>query len=216
MTISIIVPIYGVEAYIEQCARSLFSQSWKDIEFVFVNDGTPDNSMEVLAEVLKAYPSRKEQVKIINKPNGGLPQARKSGVEVATGDYIMHVDSDDWIAPLAVEKLARKAIDTDADVIHYYVKKVKGDGRYHISKDKDYGDPLLYQAQMLRFHSHGYMCNKLMKRSLYSAELFWPRYNMHEDMVLSGQLLSRAKTLVLIPEPLYMYRRDNPDSASRV
>lgn len=216
MTISIIVPIYGVEAYIEQCARSLFSQSWKDIEFVFVNDGTPDNSMEVLAEVLKAYPSRKEQVKIINKPNGGLPQARKSGVEVATGDYIMHVDSDDWIAPLAVEKLARKAIDTDADVIHYYVKKVKGDGRYHISKDKDYGDPLLYQAQMLRFHSHGYMCNKLIKRSLYSAELFWPRYNMHEDMVLSGQLLSRAKTLVLIPEPLYMYRRDNPDSASRV
>ena len=89
MTISIIVPIYGVEAYIEQCG-------WKDIEFVFVNDGTPDNSMEVLAEVLNDYPSRKGQVKIINKPNGGLPQARKSGVEVATGDYIMHVDSDDW------------------------------------------------------------------------------------------------------------------------
>ena len=216
MTISIIVPIYGVEAYIDQCARSLLSQSWKDIEFVFVNDGTPDKSMEVLAAVLSDYPSRKEQVIIVNKQNGGLPQARKSGIEKATGDYIMHVDSDDWIAPGAVEKLARTAIDTDADVIHYYVKKVKTNGSYHISKDKDYRDPLLYQDQMLRFHSHGFMCNKLMKRSLYSREIFYPKYNMHEDMVLSGQLLAGAKSLVLIKEPLYMYRRDNPDSATRV
>jgi len=216
MTISIIVPIYGVEAYIEQCARSLLSQSWKDIEYVFVNDGTPDRSMEVLAAVLNDYPSRKEQVIIVNKQNAGLPQARKSGIEKATGDYIMHVDSDDWIAPCAVEKLARTAIDTDADVIHYYVKKVKANGSYHISKDKDYRDPLLYQDRMLRFHSHGFMCNKLMKRSLYSQEIFYPRYNMHEDMVLSGQLLAGAKSLVLIKEPLYMYRRDNPDSASRV
>ena len=198
MTISVVVPIYGVEAYIGQCARSLLSQSWKDTEFVFVNDGTPDRSMEVLQSVLEEFPGR--DVKIVNKENGGLPQARKSGVEASSGDYIMHVDSDDWIEPGAIEKLARKAIETDADVIHYYVRKVKD----------------LYQAQMLRFHSHGFMCNKLMKRSLYASELFWPRYNMHEDMVLSGQLLARAKTLVLIQEPLYLYRRDNPDSASRV
>lgn len=214
MTISVVVPIYGVEAYIGQCARSLLSQSWKDTEFVFVNDGTPDRSMEVLQSVLEEFPGR--DVKIVNKENGGLPQARKSGVEASSGDYIMHVDSDDWIVPGAIEKLARKAIETDADVIHYYVQKVKADGSSHISRDKDYGDPHLYQAQMLRFHSHGFMCNKLMKRSLYAYELFWPRYNMHEDMVLSGQLLARAKTLVLIQEPLYLYRRDNPDSASRV
>ena len=214
MTISIVVPVYGVEAYIGQCARSLLSQSWKEIEFVFVNDGTPDGSMEVLQSVLKEFPGR--DVKILEKPNGGLPQARKSGVELAGGDYIMHVDSDDWLAPEAVSTLARKALETDADVIHYYVKKVKADSRFHISRDKDYRDPLLYQAQMLRFHSHGFMCNKMMKRSLYSYELFWPRYNMHEDMVLSGQLLARAKTLVLIPEALYMYRRDNLSSATRV
>ena len=214
MTISVVVPIYGVEAYIGQCARSLLSQSWKDTEFVFVNDGTPDRSMEVLQSVLEEFPGR--DVKIVNKENGGLPQARKSGVEASSGDYIMHVDSDDWIEPGAIEKLARKAIETDADVIHYYVRKVKADGSSHISRDKDYGDPHLYQAQMLRFLSHGFMCNKLMKRRLYASELFWPRHNMHEDMVLSGQLLARAKTLVLIPEPLYLYRRDNPDSASRV
>ena len=216
MTISVVVPIYGVEAYIGQCARSLLSQSWKDMEFIFVNDGTPDRSMDILASVLEEFPGRKGQVVIVNKENAGLPQARKSGIEKATGDYIMHVDSDDWIAPGAVEKLALKATETHADVIHYYVKKVKADGSFHISRDKDYGNPLVYQEQMLRFHSHGFMCNKLMKRSLYLHEIFYPRYNMHEDMVLSGQLLARAKSLVLIDEPLYMYRRDNPDSASRV
>ena len=214
MTISIIVPIYCVEAYIGQCARSILSQSWKDIEYVFVNDGTPDRSMEILQSVLKDFPCR--NVKIVDKPNGGLPQARKSGVEVAAGDYIMHVDSDDWLAPEAVSKLAQKAIETDADVIHFYVKKVKADGRSHISRDMDYGDPLLYQAQILRFHSHGFMCNKMMKRSLYLKEIFWPGYNMHEDMVLSGQLLAGAKTLALIPEPLYYYRRDNPGATTRV
>ena len=141
MTISVVVPIYGVEAYIGQCAHSLLSQSWKDTEFVFVNDGTPDRSMEVLQSVLEEFPGR--DVKIVNKENGGLPQARKSGVEASSGDYIMHVDSDDWIEPGAIEKLARKAIETDADVIHYYVRKVKADGSSHISRDKDYGDAAL-------------------------------------------------------------------------
>ena len=82
MTISVVVPIYGVEAYIGQCARSLLSQSWKDTEFVFVNDGTPDRSMEVLQSVLEEFPGR--DVKIVNKENGGLPQARKSGVEASS------------------------------------------------------------------------------------------------------------------------------------
>ena len=202
MKISVVVPIYGVEAYIADCARSLLSQSWKDVEFIFVNDGTPDRSMEVLADVLKEFPER--EVVIVNQENRGLPQARKAGIAKATGDYIMHVDSDDTLAPGAIEKLALKAMETDADVIHYYVKKVRENGSFHISKDKDYGDPHVYAREIVRFHSHGFMCNKLMKRSL------------HEDMVLSCQLLAGAKSLVLIKEPLYLYRRDNPDSATRV
>lgn len=214
MKISVVVPIYGVEAYIADCARSLLSQSWACAEFIFVNDGTPDHSMDVLAEVIAEYPGR--EVVIVNQENRGLPQARKAGILKATGDYIMHVDSDDWLAPGALEKLAQKALETDADVIHYFVKKVRANGSSHISKDKDYGDPQVYAREIVRFHSHGFMCNKLMKRSLYEKEIFYPRYNMHEDMVLSCQLLAGARSLVLIPEPLYLYRRDNPDSASRV
>lgn len=214
MKISVVVPIYGVEAYIADCARSLLSQSWPDAEFIFVNDGTPDRSMEVLADVLKDFPAR--EVIIVNQENRGLPQARKAGIAKATGDYIMHVDSDDTLAPGAIEKLALKALETDADVIHYYVKKVRANGSFHISKDKDYGNPQVYAREIVRFHSHGFMCNKLMKRSLYEKEIFYPKYNMHEDMVLSCQLLAGAKSLVLIKDPLYLYRRDNPDSATRV
>lgn len=214
MKISVVVPIYGVEAYIADCARSLLSQSWPDAEFIFVNDGTPDRSMEVLADVLKDFPAR--EVIIVNQENRGLPQARKAGIAKATGDYIMHVDSDDTLAPGAIEKLALKALETDADIIHYYVKKVRANGSFHISKDKDYGNPQVYAREIVRFHSHGFMCNKLMKRSLYEKEIFYPKYNMHEDMVLSCQLLAGAKSLVLIKDPLYLYRRDNPDSATRV
>lgn len=214
MKISVVVPIYGVEAYIADCARSLLTQSWQDTEFVFVNDGTPDRSMEVLAGVIAEYPGR--EVVIVNQENKGLPQARKAGILKASGDYIMHVDSDDWLSPEAIEKLALKASETGADVIHYYVKKVRIDGREHTSKDKDYGNPSVYARQIVRFHSHGYMCNKLMKRELYENEIFFPRFNMHEDIILTCQLLFHANTLVLIKEALYNYRRDNPDSASRV
>ncbi len=91
--VSVIVPVYGVEAYIEQCARSILGQTYPALECIFVNDGTPDRSMDILAEVVKDFPAR--NVVIVNKENGGLPHARWSGLEAATGEYVMHVDSDD-------------------------------------------------------------------------------------------------------------------------
>lgn len=108
--VSIIVPIYGVEKYIERCARSLFEQSFKDIEYIFVNDCTTDASMSILASVIRDYPGY--NIHIINKKtNEGLPQARKTGVIASTGEYIMHVDSDDWLEPKAIEKLYLMAIE---------------------------------------------------------------------------------------------------------
>ena len=93
--ISIIVPIYNVEQYIERCARSLFEQTYDDIEYVFVDDCSPDNSLNILYEVLNDYPHRISNVKIIRHiENKGLTAARNSGLEVATGDYIAHCDSD--------------------------------------------------------------------------------------------------------------------------
>ncbi|MBQ5836463.1 MAG: glycosyltransferase family 2 protein, partial [Alistipes sp.] len=94
--ISLIVPIYGVERYIAQCAKSVLGQTYEDIQFIFVNDGTKDRSMEILGELIEAeFSHLKERILIINKENGGLPSARKAGLEAAEGEYILFADSDD-------------------------------------------------------------------------------------------------------------------------
>lgn len=120
--ISVIIPVYGVERYIEQCACSLFEQTMQDgIEFIFVDDCSPDKSIEILENVLREYPHREQQVKIIrHTENQGLGGARKTGMEYATGEYIIHCDSDDWVEPECmkrfIEKL-RKKTQTLSDAI---------------------------------------------------------------------------------------------------
>lgn len=216
-SVSIIVPIYGTEPYIAECARSVLGQSWPYTEFIFVDDGSPDRAVEVLQGVIdKEFPEKKPQIKLIRKPNGGLPQARKSGLDVATGDYIMHVDSDDWVDTDAAEKLAIKAEQTGADVVYFYLQKHKSGGRSHITRDPLFASPRDYAADILHFgRAHGYLCNKFIKRELYRADLFYPTVTMHEDMVLSSQLLYYASSAVLLPEPLYHYRRTNPNAQTR-
>lgn len=107
--VSILVPIYGVEKYIEKCAHSLFRQTYSNIEYVFMNDCTPDYSMQVLQGVLAAYPERKDAVKIVEHScNKGLSSARNIAFEASTGDYVMHVDSDDFLDVNAVEAVCAK------------------------------------------------------------------------------------------------------------
>ena len=104
--ISILVPIYSVEQYIERCAKSLFEQTYTDIEYIFVNDCSPDRSIDILKETILKYPKRKNYVKIINHDvNRGLSAARNTAVENAIGDFILHVDSDDYLEMDAIEKL---------------------------------------------------------------------------------------------------------------
>ena len=111
--VSVIVPIYNVEQYIEKCVRSLMEQTLVNIEFIFVNDCTPDDSMTVLRRVLKDYPARESQVTILeHKENRGVAAVRKKGMEVAIGEYIIHCDSDDWVEKNMYEKLLEKAIET--------------------------------------------------------------------------------------------------------
>lgn len=95
--ISVIVPIYKVEKYIGRCARSLFEQSLEDMEFIFVDDCSPDNSISIVKTMAEDYPKRKNQIKFLHhKVNRGLTTTRNTGLSVATGDYIAYCDSDDW------------------------------------------------------------------------------------------------------------------------
>ena len=117
--VSVLVPVYGVEKYIERCARSLFEQTMKDgIEFIFTDDCTRDRSIEILEKVVEEYPERKSQVKIIHhEKNQGLVSARVTGLKEAVGEYVIHCDSDDWVEREMYEIMYRQAKDTDSDIV---------------------------------------------------------------------------------------------------
>lgn len=214
MRISVIVPVYGVEAYIGRCAESLMAQTWPDTEFIFVDDGSPDRSVDVLQAVLDQYPDR--NVHIVRKPNGGLPQARLSGLLVATGDYIVHLDSDDWLEPDALQSLAQKALESGADLIYYDFWKEYG-SRQKLDAERTYtaATKQVYMRRLYRDGAYGYLWNKMARRSLYEG-LFFPRYNMHEDIVVATQLLYKAGSVAQLSKPLVHYRRDNPSASTRV
>lgn len=116
--VSILVPVYNVGAFLEKNLVSLFEQTFDKMEFIFVNDASTDNSMQILNEVLEYYPNRKEQVHIMqHSENKGLAAARTTALQNAHGDYLLHVDSDDWLELDMVEKMYQSAIYNNADIV---------------------------------------------------------------------------------------------------
>ena len=124
--VSILVPIYKVEKYIERCAISLFEQTYDNIEYIFVDDCSPDNSVSILKEVMERYPQRKNRVRILqHEKNRGLSAARNTAINAASGLFISHVDSDDYLDPDAIKLLVEKQLETGADIVtgnHYIVQ----------------------------------------------------------------------------------------------
>ena len=143
--VSILVPVYNVEQYIERCARSLFEQTYDNLEYIFVDDCTPDKSIQILERVLAEYPQRREQTKIIHHDrNRGLAAARNTAVENCSGVFLTHVDSDDWIEFNAVELLVNKQQENDADIVSSNTFCQYSDGTYRIGDTYSslQGDPL--------------------------------------------------------------------------
>ena len=116
--VSVCIPVYGVEKYIEQCVRSLFGQTLKEIEYIFVDDCTLDRSIDILSKVLEEFPERKEQVKIIrHEKNSGLVAARNTALKYVIGEYVTHCDSDDWLKNDLLEKAYNEITEANADVV---------------------------------------------------------------------------------------------------
>lgn len=204
--ISVIVPVYGVEKYIERCARSLFEQTLDDIEYIFVDDCTPDKSIEILEKVLDDYPDRKRQVKIVRlEKNGGLPQARKAGIQQATGDYLIHCDSDDWVDVTMYEKLYRKAVETGADMVwcDFYISDGSNNICSTLNKFSDNKELLM--KHLISGQTHSSLVIKLVRTTIYANEICYPQKNMREDLALMVQLLYFAKKIEKVEEPLYYY-----------
>lgn len=208
--ISVIIPVYGVEKYIERFARSLFEQTLTEkVEFIFVNDCTPDNSIIILQNTIEKYPKIEEQVKIINNPvNSGQSPSRNNGIKASKGEYIICLDSDDWVEPTMLEDMYNKAITDNCDVVivDYFVNTNKK--QICISQKPEKLDGLNCANQILNNTLHGSWWNKLFKRNLVvNSNIIEPQLgmNMMEDLMVTTQLLLHAKKVGYVEKAYYHY-----------
>ena len=214
MKVSVLVPIYGVERYIAQCAESLFRQTYDDIEYIFVNDCTKDCSVSVLEEVLERFPQRKPQVTILHhEQNKGLGAARLTAIQAATGHYVMHVDSDDELPVNAVALLAEQAEKSGSDIV---------DGGYSmICCGKLSGAYMPYVGSKTAFLKL-LLCQNIVLSMvwarLYKRDLYWrhqvlptPGIDYAEDLAILPRLYFYA-TRSTVPSVVYHYRDDSAAS----
>lgn len=210
--VSVVVPVYGVEKYMEQCARSLFEQTLDDLEYIFVNDCTPDSSIAILERILVEYPYRKKQVRIINMPTNCKQAAvRKHGIIAATGDYLIHCDSDDWVEPDMYEKMYNAAIEYQCDVVVCDFVEEYTDRSVCYKSPSYPHDPKKLIAEAYKFVFIGSLWNKLVKRILYTDNNIYPylNLNMAEDLGLICRLFVRADSLYQMRNCFYHYNRTN-------
>ncbi len=199
MKISVIVPVYNTSAYLEDCLNSLVNQTFKDMEIICVNDGSTDNSLEIL----KKYP----QIKIITQENQGLSAARNTGISAAIGEYIGFVDSDDWVDLDFYEKLYNSIISTNSDIAAATI--LRGEVKYRVkyTEEETYTE-LNEKIKICNIPNSCYVWNKLYKANLIKNNMF--RNGVYfEDMVWMPYILAKSEKLVTTPNTMYHYRRNS-------
>ncbi|MCL3849965.1 glycosyltransferase [Parabacteroides sp. GYB001] len=208
--VSVYVPVYGVEKYIEKCVRSLFEQTLDDLEYIFVDDCSPDDSIRILEQVLEEYPNRKPQVKIVrHEVNQGVCTARRTGIQHTTGEYIACCEPDDWVETTMYEELYKKAKETGVDMVacdHYieFMPGVKYATSHHIGPfDTIMGD-------WIKREYAAYVWSRIIKRELLTGQnIYFPdksEGSYGEDCVIMCQFLSYIKSYSFIPRAFYHYR----------
>ncbi len=209
MKVSMVVPMYNVAPYIERCARSLFEQTLDDIEYVFVEDCSTDNGLEILMSVLEEYPSRKPHVNIIHhEKNKGIAETKKDGYLGATGEYVICLDSDDYVDLRMAELMYAKAKEEDADMvvcdIYWSIKGVNHLLKSALNGEGDNGINIK-EDLLNRRVTPGLWC-KLIKRSiLTSKEMKWPVGSFAEDVAITVFVTYLAEKIAYVEEPLYYY-----------
>lgn len=211
MKISLTIPVYKAEAYIERCARSLFEQTHADMEYIFINDNTPDKSLEVLQKVLSDYPHRKAQVKVVSLPKSlGPGEARRLGLSMASGDYVGFCDSDDWIDLDYVGKMSAKAAAENADIVYGPIVREFPDGKrveLNVSDYKTAEELILKSCPSVLFNS---MCNKLIRRTLAAASGIevLEGVSIGEDLYFITQVAMKASRVASVKDAIYHYRQN--------
>ncbi len=213
--VSVIITIYNREKYIEDCARSLFEQTLDDVEFIFVDDASTDNSVMILRNLLKNYPKRRSMTKIIClEKNGGRAVARQTGIDNVTGEYVIHVDSDDWVDLDMMEKLFEKAEENHADIVGCNVTHEYRNYKRIFSQD--YSDDMDENIRrLLNGRIFPSLCTSLTRSSLIrDNHITFPQgLDTGEDLLFNLDLYLHAKMVIGIDNPFYHYRHTE-DSGS--
>lgn len=218
--VSIVIPVYKVEKYIKRCLRSVFNQTYANIECIIVNDCTPDNSFIIAKKIVESYQGSIDFKFVEHEKNKGLSEARNTGIKMATGHYYFFLDSDDAIPPTSIEKLVETALSNDCPEIVMGVTK---------GVDANGNNVEVSSAQTKSFHDNsevfqGYLnnlwyviaCNKLVKKDIFADHktFFLPGIT-HEDVMWSFEISTYVNKIILCPFVTYHYYIGDTDSISR-
>lgn len=211
--ISVIVPIYKVEAYLDNCIRSIKSQDYPNLEIILIDDGSPDRCPQMCDQ----YAMADSRIKVLHKPNGGLSDARNTGIKAASGDFILFIDSDDyWIDNCIVSKLVAVAEQfTDADLVFYgrttFINNYSFAANM-IDPDRINGHTVIDSLQYL-LQSNDFIasaCQKLIRRSvLTDNNIYFEKGRLSEDLDWSMRLYMHLNSIAAIADNAYGYRKRN-------
>lgn len=206
--ISVIVPIYRVEKYLPACIDSILYQTFTDFELILVDDGSPDRCPEICDEVAR----RDARVRVIHQANAGLSAARNAGIEIAHGEWLGFVDSDDYIAPQFYEKMYQTAQRTDADCVMCSVQNVDESGKsidsalMRVADEVKTGQEVLQKIGRDDVTPYLTAWNKLYRRKLFNT-LRYPAGRQNEDVFVFAELFCQVQRAACVAEPLYFYRK---------
>ena len=207
--ISIIMPVYKVEKYLARAIESVISQSFSDWELILVDDGSPDRC----GEICESYAQRDVRIQVIHQANGGLSVARNVGMKYCNGEYLMFIDSDDYIAQSTLEIMWQKAHTENFDIVMAGHMRVEPDGRI-LDQSADWQESTdIYQIRkrILLNILPNFACGKLYKKYLWENVQF-PKGQLMEDMSTVVKVFYKAKSACVCKIPLYYYSRENDES----
>lgn len=203
--ISIIIPVYNAEKTIRRCLKSIMSSEYEEYEVIIVDDGSTDNSASILFE----YANRDHRIKVINQSNSGPSLARNKGLELAKGDIITFIDSDDYVRKDYLDQLAKAFTEQDADVVFFEFHRVTPDGTelstHHLPKiQTEYYQNLIALSEADMF---GYTWIKAFRRGISHEMYFDAEINLFEDELFTCRLLEKTVKLYFLNEAIYYYVR---------
>lgn len=213
--LTVVIPVYNVEKYLKRCIESILIQEWKNYDILLVDDGSTDSSPQICDDYAKVY----DFISVIHKKNGGLSEARNTGISHAKGDYVYFPDSDDWLEPQTFKELADVLESQEFDIVSFNREFVKGE------EDTIVSDPLVTQVyegkdafvQMLK-HSYitGFANDKIYKKSLFiDNNISFPKGKYYEDLGTNYKLFLSAENVFATNQKYYHYLIDNPDSITQ-